>query len=176
MTATVEKLHATVDELEVSMDLAMEEADLICYEETATNEEAIKDVQDAQLNLTQAIQILMDFYLRRLVRPFILHHRVCFPKTGPSKVLQRKSDGRCQFPWLSTSDSDGSSARLESETTADESETVSIFDEFTGKVVESVWSVILDSYQRFCPTVVQSGANVTLEDYEDALHQMIEKA
>ena len=47
---------------------------------------------------------------------------------------------------------------------------------FTGKVVESVWSVILDSYQRFCPTVVQSGANVTLEDYEDALYQMIEKA
>ena len=42
--------------------------------------------------------------------------------------------------------------------------------------MESVWSVILDSYQRFCPTVVQSGANVKLEDYEDALHQMIEKA
>ena len=62
MTATVEKLHATVDELEVSMEnLAMEEADLICYEETATNEEAIMDVQDAQSNLTQAIQILMDF-------------------------------------------------------------------------------------------------------------------
>ena len=29
-------------------------------EETATNEEAIKDVQDAQSNLTQAIQILTD--------------------------------------------------------------------------------------------------------------------
>ena len=28
----------------------------------------------------------------------------------------------------------------------------------------------------FCPTVVQAGANVTLEDYEDALHQMVEKA
>ena len=56
MTATVEKLHATVDELEVSMEnLAMEVADFICYEETATNEEAIKDVQDAQSNLTQAI-------------------------------------------------------------------------------------------------------------------------
>ena len=65
MTATVEKLHATVDELEVSMEnLAMEVADLICYEETATNEEAIKDVQDAQSNLTQAIQILMDFYAK----------------------------------------------------------------------------------------------------------------
>ena len=65
MTETVEKLHATVDELEVSMEnLAMEVADLICYEETATNEEAIKDVQNAQSNLTQAIQILMDFFAK----------------------------------------------------------------------------------------------------------------
>ena len=39
-------------------------ADLICYEETATNEEAIKDVQDAQSNLTQAIQILTDFHAK----------------------------------------------------------------------------------------------------------------
>ena len=39
-------------------------ADLICYEVTATNEEAIKDVQDAQSNLTQAIQILMDFFAK----------------------------------------------------------------------------------------------------------------
>ena len=36
-------------------------ANSISHEETATNEEAIKDVQDAQSNLTQAIQILMDF-------------------------------------------------------------------------------------------------------------------
>ena len=39
-------------------------ANLIRHEETATNEEAIKDVQDAQSNLTQAIQILMDFYAK----------------------------------------------------------------------------------------------------------------
>ena len=36
----------------------------IYHEETATNEEAIKDAQDAQSNLTQAIQILMDFYVK----------------------------------------------------------------------------------------------------------------
>ena len=45
-------------------NLAMEVVDLICYEETATNEEAIKDVQDAQSTLTQAIQILADFYAK----------------------------------------------------------------------------------------------------------------
>ena len=81
MTATVEKLHATVDELKVSMENVATEvaefyaqvsrlreevsnANFICFEETVTNEEAIKDVQDAQSNLTQAIQILMDFYAK----------------------------------------------------------------------------------------------------------------
>ena len=77
----MKKLHATVDELEVSMEnLAMEvaelsaqlsrlrqevsNANLIRHEETATNEEDIKDVQDAQSNLTQAIQIPTDFYTK----------------------------------------------------------------------------------------------------------------
>ena len=80
-TATVEKLHATVDELDASMNnLAMEVAELSAqlsrlrkevfsatsmrHEETATNEEAIKDVQDAQSSLTQAVQILTDFYAK----------------------------------------------------------------------------------------------------------------
>ena len=77
----MKKLLATVDELKASMEyLAMEVAELsaqlsrireevsnatsILHEETATNEEAIKDVQDAQLNLMKEIQILMDFYAK----------------------------------------------------------------------------------------------------------------
>ena len=36
----------------------------IRHEEMATNEETIKDVQDAQSNLTQIIQILTDFYVK----------------------------------------------------------------------------------------------------------------
>ena len=43
-------------------------------------------------------------------------------------------------------------------------------------MVQSVWSVILDSDQRFCPTLVQAGENVTLEDHENALHQVDGKA
>ena len=39
-------------------------ANSIRYEETATNEEAIKDVQDAQSNLTQTNQILTDFFAK----------------------------------------------------------------------------------------------------------------
>ena len=73
-------------------------ANFIRYEEMATNEEDINDVQDAQSNLTQAIQILTDFY---------------------TKVIQNDF------------------ARLESETTASESEAAHTFDEFTGKAVNS---------------------------------------
>ena len=75
--------------------------------------------------------------MRRLVRPFILHNRVCFPKPEPSKVLQQNTGGRYQCLWLPTSDSDGSSARLESETTAPESEAVRTLDKFTGTAVNS---------------------------------------
>ena len=42
--------------------------------------------------------------------------------------------------------------------------------------MESVWYVILDIDQRIRPTVVQAGENVTLEDCEDTLHQVVGKA
>ena len=86
-------------------------------------------------------------------------------------------------------------ARLESKTTEAESEAVRIYDEFTGKTVEGVCDIVkadaCDSHlcenftrviceyfessitnieQRIRPTVVQAGAYVTLEDYEDTLH------
>ena len=51
-----------------------------------------------------------------------------------------------------------------------------IFDEFTGKATEGVWSVILDIDQRIRPTVVQVNAKNTLEDCEDTLHQVVGKA
>ena len=34
-------------------------------------------------------------------------------------------------------------------------------------------SVIQDIDQRICPTVVQAGVIVTLEDYEDTLHKWL---
>ena len=36
-------------------------------------------------------------------------------------------------------------------------------------------SVIQDIDQRICPTVVQAGVYVTLEDFEDTLHQVVGK-
>ena len=57
------------------------------HEEMATNEETIKDVQDAQPNLTQTIQILTDFHVKfSLPRPHI--------SVNPS--LQQKSGRRYQ--------------------------------------------------------------------------------
>ena len=56
-----------VAELSAQVSRLREEAsnaDLICCEETATNEEAIKDVQDAQSNLTHAIHTLTDFHAK----------------------------------------------------------------------------------------------------------------
>ena len=91
-------------------------------------------------------------------------------------------------------------ARLESETREAESEVLCIFDEFIGKAVEGAWdsvdtdttilivvrtqpessvntlSVIQDIDPRICPTVVQAGAFVTLEDYEDTLHKCWEES
>ena len=45
-----------------------------------------------------------------------------------------------------------------------------------GKLWKSVWYVILDIDQRIRPTVVQTGANVTLEDFENTFHQVVGKA
>ena len=42
--------------------------------------------------------------------------------------------------------------------------------------MEGVWYVIQDIDQRIRPTAAQAGANVTLEDCEDTLHQVVEKA
>ena len=60
----MDNLAMEVAELSAQVSQLQEEvsnATSIRHEETATNEEAVKDVQDAQSNLTQAIQILTEF-------------------------------------------------------------------------------------------------------------------
>ena len=67
LEAVMEKLAMEVAELSAQVSRLQEElsnANYIHNEETGTNEEAIKDVQDAQSSLTQAIQILTDFYAK----------------------------------------------------------------------------------------------------------------
>ena len=117
-TATVEKLHAargfdgelgngSGGTLQVSrLQEEVSNATSIRHEETPTNEEAIKGVQDAQSSLTQAIQILTDFYAKGSGR---------FPHTTESVFrgalhvdpgLQRKSGGRYQCHQLPPDDAE----------------------------------------------------------------------
>ena len=190
----MEKLHATVYELKVSMGNVAKEvaefsaqvsrireevsnADLIRHEETATNEEAIKDVQDAQLNLTQAMQILTDFCAKVSSTPFQVECSTVknFSAStarfgGPSLTTEIRWEVPVSLVSLQVIQSD--LARLESENKTAESEAVHTFDEFTGNAVEVSRTATSD----FCPTVVQVGANVTLEDYQDVLHHLVEKA
>ena len=55
---------------ETSLREEVYDANFIRNEEKATNEEDIKDVQEAQSNLTQAIQILTNFYTKVIQNDF----------------------------------------------------------------------------------------------------------
>ena len=55
---------------ETSLREEVYNANFIRNEEKATNEEDIKDVQEAQSNLTQAIQILTNFYTKVIQNDF----------------------------------------------------------------------------------------------------------
>merc|ERR1719298_105675 len=80
-TQAVETLHAEIDELEASiaklteeiaelttavaeLDAAMAKATEIRQAEKAKNEETIKDAQDAQTAVAQALTVLKEFYAK----------------------------------------------------------------------------------------------------------------
>merc|ERR1719465_148309 len=80
-TAAVETLHAEIDELEASiaklteeiaelttavaeLDAAMAKATEMRQAEKAKNEETIKDSQDAQAAVAQAVVVLKEFYAK----------------------------------------------------------------------------------------------------------------
>ena len=119
---------------------------------------------------------MTDFYAKVSSTPFqvecstVKNFSASTARFGGPSLTTNQVGGTNVFGSLQVIQSD--LARLESENTTAESEAVRTFDEFTGNAVEVSRTAISD----FCPTVVQAGANVTLEDYEDALHQMVEKA
>ena len=102
-------------------------------------------MQDAQSSLTQAIQILTDFYAKAGEGN---DHTQQSPSSRFmwSQVYNRNQVG-CTNVFSSLQVIQSDFARLESETTEAESEAGRIFDEFTGKTVEGVWdSVKADAY------------------------------
>ena len=93
----------------------------IRHEEKATNEDTIKDVQDAQSSLTQAIQILTHFYAKAGEGNDLLHNRVRLPgPCGSRFTTEIRVRGTNVISSLQVIQSDF--ARLELETTEAESE------------------------------------------------------
>merc|ERR1719478_1181330 len=80
-TEAVERLHAEIDELEASiaqlteqiseltkavaeLDAAMAKATTVRQDEKAKNTETVKDAQDAQTAVAQALTVLKEFYAK----------------------------------------------------------------------------------------------------------------
>ena len=183
----MEKLHAVVNENKFSMkNVVMEvaefcaqvsrlreevsKADLICYEETTTNEEAIKD-SGRSVEPDTGIPIVMD-----LVRGRLSYTTDAFQSQGHRKSYNRNQVGGTNiFGSLQVIQmvAPRDSSRKPQPTSP---KWYAFLTTSLGKWWKSIWSVILDSDQRFCPTLVQAGKKITLEDHENALHQIDGKA
>ena len=195
------RCHNSTNCSETSLQEEVSNANYIHNEETTTNEESIKDVQDAQSSLMKAIQILRDFYAKAgegndLIRQkqfsethYTLTRNASRRTVNVEPDLQRKSDDRYQCHQLSPGDSE----RLREARVEDHRGRVTSSLGKPWKVLGTVWrptptilfvvrtqpessvntlSVIQDIDQRIRPTMVQAGAYVSLEDYEDTLHQV----
>merc|ERR1719377_247390 len=144
-TAAVETLHAEIDELEASiaklteeiaelttavaeLDAAMAKATTIRQEEKAKNEETIKDAQDGQTAVAQALTVLKEFYAKAAEATALLQQQPEAPEIfdSPYKGMQGMSGG--VIGMLEVIESDF--ARLESETKAAEATAQKEYDEF----------------------------------------------
>jgi len=144
-TAAVETLHAEIDELEASiakltqeiadltkavaeLDAAMAKATEIRQEEKAKNTETIKDSQDAQTAVAQALTVLKEFYAKAGEATALLQQQPESPEIfdSPYKGMQAENGG--VIGMLEVIESDF--ARLEAETKAAEATAQKEYDEF----------------------------------------------
>jgi len=140
-TEAVETLHAEIDELEASIaklteditDLTKAVADLdaavaaatnIREEEKAKNTVTIKDSQDAQTAVAQALSVLKEFYAKAAEATSFVQEPEVFDE--PYKGMGSENGGVVGMIEVIQSDF----ARLESETSASESEAQKQYDEF----------------------------------------------
>merc|ERR1719504_463257 len=133
----VETLHAEIDELEASiaklteeiaelttavaeLDAAMAKATEIRQAEKAKNEETIKDAQDAQTAVAQALTVLKEFYAKAAEATALLQQQPEAPEIfdAPYKGMGAENGGVVGMIEVIESDF----ARLESETTAAEAQ------------------------------------------------------
>jgi len=142
-TEAVETLHAEIDELEASiaklteeitdltkavaeLDAAVATATSVREEEKAKNTVTIKDAQDAQTAVAQALSVLKDFYAKAAEATSFVQQPEVFDE--PYKGMGSENGGVVGMIEVIQSDF----ARLESETSAAEAEAQKQYDEFMG--------------------------------------------
>jgi hypothetical protein len=144
-TEAVERLHAEIDELQASiaklteeiaeltkaiaeLDAAMAKATTIRQEEKAKNTETIKDSQDAQTAVAQALTVLKEFYAKAGEATALLQQQPEAPEIfdSPYKGMQSENGGVIGMLEVIQSDF----ARLEAETKAAEATAQKEYDEF----------------------------------------------
>jgi len=144
-TEAVERLHAEIDELQASiakltediseltkaiaeLDAAMAKATTIRQDEKAKNTETIKDSQDAQTAVAQALTVLKEFYAKAGEATALLQQQPEAPEIfdAPYKGMQSENGGVIGMLEVIQSDF----ARLEAETKAAEATAQKEYDEF----------------------------------------------
>ena len=116
--SVIPRCHNSTNCSETSLQEEVSNANYIHNEEATTNEDSIKDVQDAQSSLMKAIQILTDFYAKAgegddLIRQnqfsethYTLTRNASRRTVNVEPDLQRKSDDRYQCHQYSPGDSE----------------------------------------------------------------------
>jgi len=145
-TEAVETLHAEIDELEASiaklgediaeltdavakLDSAMAESTTMRQEEKATNTETIKDAQEAQTAVAQALVVLKEFYEKAgEATAFVQRGHQEPPAIFDSPYTGMQSENGGVVGMLEVIQSDF--ARLETETSAAEETAQKQYDEF----------------------------------------------
>jgi outer membrane murein-binding lipoprotein Lpp len=126
LTQDIADLASGIQELEAAMAKATEER----TQSKATNEETIKDAQEAQTAVQQAIAVLKDFYAKSAESTALVQQAPAddAPETftGPYKGLMPEGGNVVDFLEVVLTDF----ARLESETAADEAQEAKAHDDF----------------------------------------------
>merc|ERR1740117_1671865 len=142
-TEAVETLHAEIDELEASiaklteeitdltkavaeLDSAVAKATSVREDEKAKNTVTIKDSQDAQTAVAQALSVLKDFYAKAAEATSFVQEPEVFDE--PYKGMGSENGGVVGMIEVIHSDF----ARLESETSASEAEAQKQYNKFMG--------------------------------------------
>jgi hypothetical protein len=141
-TSSVEMLHAEIDELQASiaqlsedisglskavaeLDANMAEATAMRQKEKAENEVTIKDSQDAQTAVAQALVVLKEFYAKAAEATALVQKQ---PSIFDSPYQGMQSENGGVIGMLEVIESDF--ARLEAETSAAEASAQKSYDEF----------------------------------------------